>query len=132
ELPTMIEAGVPGYEVTTFYGVVAPAGTPAEIVAKLNAAINEGFAAEDVRATFSKLGSALTLGAPDTFGAFMTAQGAKWGSVAKKAGIKWGGGSFKNKPPRPWRRPLRDLLRMRSIHERSKKKLALPLRSPPE
>ena len=42
DLPTMIEAGVPDYEVTTFQGVVAPAGTPREIVAKLNAAINEG------------------------------------------------------------------------------------------
>ena len=41
----MIEAGVPDYEVSTFYGVVAPAGTPREIVAKLNAAINEGFSA---------------------------------------------------------------------------------------
>ena len=43
DIPTMIEAGVPDYEVSTFYGVVAPAGTPREIVAKLNAAINEGF-----------------------------------------------------------------------------------------
>ena len=80
DMPTMIEAGVPDYEVSTFYGVVAPAGTPPEIVAKLNAAINEGFAAEDMRAAISKLntyhelvagmltcGSVVTLGclAPD-------------------------------------------------------------------
>jgi tripartite-type tricarboxylate transporter receptor subunit TctC len=88
DIPTMIEAGAPDYEVTTFYGVVAPAGTSADIVAKLNAAINEGFTAEEMRATVSKLGSALALGSPEEFGAFMATQGAKWRSVAEKAGIK--------------------------------------------
>jgi tripartite-type tricarboxylate transporter receptor subunit TctC len=88
DIPTMIEAGVPDYEVTTFYGVVAPAGTPGEIVAKLNAAINAGFAADEVRATVTKLGSALVTGSPDAFGAFMAAQTAKWAAVASKANIK--------------------------------------------
>jgi tripartite-type tricarboxylate transporter receptor subunit TctC len=88
EIPTMIEAGVPDYEVTTFYGVVAPAGTPGDIIGKLNAAINEGFATEEMRATVTKLGSALALGAPDAFGAFIAAQGAKWSAVAKAANIK--------------------------------------------
>jgi tripartite-type tricarboxylate transporter receptor subunit TctC len=87
-MPTMIEAGVPDYEVTTFYGVVAPAGTPGDIIGKLNAAINEGFATEEMRATVTKLGSALALGAPDAFGAFIAAQGAKWSAVAKAANIK--------------------------------------------
>jgi tripartite-type tricarboxylate transporter receptor subunit TctC len=88
DIPTMIEAGVPDYEVTTFYGVVAPAGTPENIVAKLNAAINEGFEAEEMRAIVTKLGSALALGTPEEFGAFMTAQGVKWGEVAKAANIR--------------------------------------------
>jgi len=88
DIPTMIEAGVPDYEVSTFYGVVAPAGTAPDIVAKLNIAINEGFAAEDMRAAISKLGSTPALGSADAFAAFMAAQTAKWGEVAKKANIK--------------------------------------------
>ncbi|MEJ0077791.1 MAG: tripartite tricarboxylate transporter substrate-binding protein [Alphaproteobacteria bacterium] len=88
DIPTMVEAGVPGHEVTTFYGVVAPAGTPGDIVATLNAAINQGFAADEMRAMVAKLGSALALGTPEEFGAFMSAQGAKWSAVAKAANIK--------------------------------------------
>jgi tripartite-type tricarboxylate transporter receptor subunit TctC len=88
DIPTMMEAGVPEYEVSTFYGVVAPAGTPADIVARLNAAINEGFSSDEMRAAISKLGSTLALGTPEAFGTFMAAQSAKWGEVAKKAGIK--------------------------------------------
>ena len=84
----MIEAGVPDYEVSTFYGVVAPAGTPREIVAKLNAAINEGFSADEMRGAITKLGSTPALGTPEAFGAFMAAQSAKWDGVAKKAGIR--------------------------------------------
>ena|SRR5436190_5921852 len=88
EIPTMIEAGVPDYEVTTFYGLVAPAGTAADVIAKLNATINEGFASDDMRAAVEKLGSAVALGTAEEFGAFMAAQGAKWRAVAKAANIK--------------------------------------------
>ena len=88
DIPTMIEAGVPDYEVTTFYGVVAPAGTPANIVAKLNAAIDEGLATEEMRAAVTRLGSALALGSAEEFGAFIAAQGAKWSEVARAANIK--------------------------------------------
>jgi tripartite-type tricarboxylate transporter receptor subunit TctC len=84
----MVEAGVPDYEVSTFYVVVAPAGTPPEIVAKLNAAINEGFAAEEMRGAIGKLGSTLALDSTEAFGSFMAAQGAKWRGVAEKANIK--------------------------------------------
>ena len=84
----MIEAGVPDYEVTTFQGVVAPAGTPREIVAKLNAAINEGLGSAEMRETITKLGGVTTLGTPEELGAFMAAQGAKWSAVAKAANIK--------------------------------------------
>jgi tripartite-type tricarboxylate transporter receptor subunit TctC len=88
DLPTMIEAGVKDYEVTTFQGVVAPAGTPREIVAKLNAAINEGLGSAEMRETITKLGGVPTLGAPEELGRFMAAQGAKWSAVAKAANIK--------------------------------------------
>jgi tripartite-type tricarboxylate transporter receptor subunit TctC len=88
DIPTMIEAGVPGYEVSTFYGVVAPAGTPPNIVSKLNAAINEGFTTDDMRLAMLRMGSQLSLGSPEAFSAFMKAQGEKWRSVAEKANIK--------------------------------------------
>jgi tripartite-type tricarboxylate transporter receptor subunit TctC len=88
EILTMMEAGVPDYEVSTFYGVVAPAGTPPDVVAKLNAAINEGFSTDEMRSAIAKLGSTLALGTPEAFGAFMAAQVAKWSDVAKKANIK--------------------------------------------
>lgn len=88
DLPTMIEAGVADYEVTTFQGVVAPAGTPAAIVAKLNAAINEGLGTAEMRETITKLGGVPTLGSPEELGRFMAEQTEKWRGVAKKANIK--------------------------------------------
>ena len=88
EIPTMIEAGVPDYEVTTFYAVVAPAGTPADILKQLNTAINQGFGTQEMRAAITKLGSAPVLGTPEELGRFMAAQTVKWADVAKKAGVK--------------------------------------------
>ncbi len=87
DIPTMIEAGVPDYEVTTFYGVVAPAGTPADIVTKLNATINEGIGAKDISEKISTLGAVPALGSADEFATFMNAQSAKWSNVASAAGI---------------------------------------------
>ena len=88
ELPTMIEAGIPDYEVTTFQGVMAPAGTPPDVIARLNAAINEGLNSDEMRATIVKLGGVPTLGSAAELGAFIAAQVAKWADVAKKAGIR--------------------------------------------
>lgn len=88
DLPTMIEAGVPDYEVTTFQGAVAPAGTPRDVVAKLNAAINEGLGTVEMRETITKLGGVPTLGSPEELGTFMAQQTEKWREVARKANIK--------------------------------------------
>jgi tripartite-type tricarboxylate transporter receptor subunit TctC len=88
DLPTMIEAGVADYEVTTFQGVVAPAGTPAAIVARLNAAINEGLGTAEMRETITKLGGVPTLGSSEELGRFMAEQTEKWREVARKANIK--------------------------------------------
>ncbi len=88
ELPTMIEAGVPDYEVMTFNGIMAPAGTPPEIVKLLNATINEGLARPEFRDTITKLGAAVTPGTPEQFSAFVAAQLSKWRNVASAANIK--------------------------------------------
>jgi tripartite-type tricarboxylate transporter receptor subunit TctC len=88
DLPTMIESGVPDYVVLTYIGVVAPAGTPASIVGKLNAAINAGLVAPEVAAAFGKLGAEVRPAPPQDFAAFLAAETQKWAAVAKAANIK--------------------------------------------
>ena len=88
DLPTMIEAGVPNYEVTTFNGIVAPAGTPAHVVGMLNAAMNEGLQSEDIQATIRRLGAVSRPGSAADFAAFIATQNDKWRTVAKDANIK--------------------------------------------
>jgi tripartite-type tricarboxylate transporter receptor subunit TctC len=87
DLPTMIEAGVPDYVVTSFFGVVAPAGTPAPIVARLNAVINDALKSEAVQSSMARLGAAPTIETPEAFGAFIAAEMHKWTEIAKAAGI---------------------------------------------
>ncbi len=88
DLPTMIESGVPDYVVLTYIGVVAPAGTPAGIVGRLNTAINESLTSPEVAAAFAKLGAELRPGAPADFAAFLAAETQKWSNVVKSANIK--------------------------------------------
>ena len=88
DLPTMMEAGVPDYEVTTFNGIAAPAGTPAPIIGKLNAAINEGLLTATTRETLAKLGAVTSPGSPEQFASFIAAELAKWKSVAQQANVK--------------------------------------------
>jgi tripartite-type tricarboxylate transporter receptor subunit TctC len=88
DLPTMIEAGVPDYEVTTFNGIAAPAGTPADVVAKLNAAINDGMQAADTQERLAKLGAIARVNTPAEFAAFISAEHAKWSALARSANIK--------------------------------------------
>lgn len=88
DLPTMMEAGVPDYEVTTFNGIAAPAGTPAPIIGKLNAAINEGLLTATTKETLAKLGAVAGPGSPEEFASFIAAELAKWKSVAQQANVK--------------------------------------------
>src|SRR5712671_3589318 len=73
DLPTMVEAGVPGYEVTTFNGLVAPAGTPEPIIGLLNAVINEGLRTPDMQAYLQKLGAVSQALSPEQFAGFIAA-----------------------------------------------------------
>jgi tripartite-type tricarboxylate transporter receptor subunit TctC len=88
DLPTMIEAGLPDYEVLTFFGIVAPAGTSADIVGRLNAALNEGLATPEMQDIVRKLGGLARPGSPQDFAAFIAAQMTKWTAVAKAANLK--------------------------------------------
>jgi tripartite-type tricarboxylate transporter receptor subunit TctC len=87
ELPTMIESGVDGFVVSSFQGVVAPAGTPAAVVAKLNAAVNASVEAPEMRTHLARLGATAATGTPQEFAAFFTAEMRKWEAVVKSAGV---------------------------------------------
>ncbi len=84
----LMESGVPDYVVLTYIGVVAPAGTPQDIVTKLNSVINESLASPQVAAAFAKLGAEVRPGPPQAFAAFLAAETQKWSQVAKTANIK--------------------------------------------
>jgi tripartite-type tricarboxylate transporter receptor subunit TctC len=86
-MPTMAEAGVPGAEANTFYGLVAPAGTPPAIVKKINEAMNEGLAAPDIQKTINGLGSESKPNSPEEFAAYIAAQNKIWIGVGKAAGV---------------------------------------------
>ena len=88
DIPTMAEIGVPDCEANTFYGLVAPAGTPVTIIKKLNAALNEGLMAPEVQTTITNLASKSKPNSPQEFAAFIAAQYRKWVEVGKAANVK--------------------------------------------
>src|SRR3954466_2694472 len=88
EVPTMIEAGVPGYEVTAWTGVIAPAGLPRPILDRLNAAVNRTIVDPTTKERLEQLGSEGGGGTPEEFGALIREDSAKWAEVIKKSGAK--------------------------------------------
>ncbi len=88
DVPTVDEAGVPGYQVGVWFGVVAPAATPKDVVAKLNAEINRVIALPDVKERFNQSGIDIVGGASDLFDKHIREQVATWGRVVKDANIK--------------------------------------------
>jgi tripartite-type tricarboxylate transporter receptor subunit TctC len=88
DVPTMAEAGMKGYETSTWGGVLAPAGTPKEVVAKLNAEMNKALAAPDVKQRMLEAGIEPAGGTPEQFAAFIQSEMVKWGKVAKIAKIQ--------------------------------------------
>jgi tripartite-type tricarboxylate transporter receptor subunit TctC len=88
ELPTMIESGIPGYEVTQWNGVLAPAATPAAIIAKVNAALIRIARLPDVRERLATLGVDPMPGTPDDFSRFIAAEIIKWTKIIKASGAK--------------------------------------------
>ena len=88
QLPTVAESGVPGYEVTSWNGVLAPAGVSPEIVRRLNGELNKIIAAPDMTKRMIELGFEPVGGPPEKFGELIRSETAKWAPVVKKAGIK--------------------------------------------
>ena len=88
DVPTVTEAGVPGYEASVWWGLIAPAKTPPEIVRQLNAETNKALANPTIANKLSELGVVVTPGTPDQFAAFIKSQTELWSGVVKSAGIK--------------------------------------------
>ena len=88
DIPTMAESGLPGFEATSWFAVYAPAGTPPDVVAKLNAEIDRILALPDVREKLGGIGLDVVGGPPDQLAAFTRAELAKWSKVVKDAGAK--------------------------------------------
>lgn len=87
-VPAAVESGVmPGYDVTTWYGVFAPAGTPPSIVAKLNQVINESLKDEDVKKRMAAVGVIVQGSTPDAFGKFLADEYKRWDKVREGAKI---------------------------------------------
>ena len=85
-VPTIAESGVPGYEATSWFGLLAPAKTPADVVNKLNGAIMKALADPEVKTKLAEQGAEPYAEKPEQFAAFIQSETAKWGKVVKQSG----------------------------------------------
>ena len=88
EIPTIAESGLPGYDFTSWFGVLAPAGTPREVISRLNAEIVKILNSPEIKERLSKDGADLVAGSPEEFASYLKAETAKWARVIKAAGIR--------------------------------------------
>jgi len=87
DVPTVAEAGLPGFAAELHYGLVAPAGTPPEAIAKLNAALNNALADGDIRQRLAADGTEVLPGTPEAYAADIAGEEAKWGAIIKQTGV---------------------------------------------
>jgi tripartite-type tricarboxylate transporter receptor subunit TctC len=88
DIPTVAEAGVPGYESTIWLGIMAPAGTPRAIVERLNAEINKAIDRADVKEAWAKQGAIPLKMTPAQFDTYLRADIEKWAQVVKVSGAQ--------------------------------------------
>jgi tripartite-type tricarboxylate transporter receptor subunit TctC len=88
EVPTMIESGYPEFVLSFWTGVLAPAGTPASIVDKLNGAINDGLRSAETRKSLARFNVEPNVASPARFGVFLAAEARKWAEIVKATNIK--------------------------------------------
>jgi len=88
EVPTVAESGVPGYELTNWFGLVLPGATAQDISRRIAADVSKVLAQSDIRDKFSAMGATVVGSAPEQFGAFMRAESDKWGKLIAEAGIQ--------------------------------------------
>lgn len=88
DLPTMAESGLPGYSATGWYGLLAPAATPKDIVTRLNAEFTRALRAPDVSDRLNSMAAEPTPGTPEQFAAFIRSEIEKWGKVVRATNMK--------------------------------------------
>ena len=88
EVPTVDEAGIPGFDVPTWFGVLVPAGTPKDIVAKLHAGLTRALKAPDVRERMAREGAETSPTTPEQFAAFIRNEAAKFARIIKDSGVR--------------------------------------------
>lgn len=88
DVPTIAEAGVPGFETVAWFGVVGPANMPRELVTRVNASFQKALALPEVRQQLGDQGLTLTATSPEEFGTYLKSEMAKWARVIKQAGIR--------------------------------------------
>lgn len=86
-VPTLAESGLPDYEATGWTGIVAPAGTPPDVIAKLNASIVQAIKSPDIQQAFAKQAAEPVGSTPEEFAAFIRSETDKWGKTIRAAGI---------------------------------------------
>jgi len=88
ELPTVSEAGVPGFEATTWHGVVVPAATPSGLIELLNKQINSALEEKDLKDRLTSLGAEIAIGTPQEFAGYIKRETPKWAKVVKDSGAR--------------------------------------------
>ena len=88
DVPTAREIGLPGLTLEFWAGVMAPAGTPPEIVGKINAAINETLRSPEMKESMAKLGMDAKIGSPQDFAKFIKEETPRWTAIVKSTGVK--------------------------------------------
>jgi len=88
DLPTVAEAGVPGFDVSAWAGAIVPAGVPKAIIARLNAELNKALATPSVRDKLPEMGLEIVGGTPEQYAAHIKSEAVKWADVVKRSGAK--------------------------------------------
>jgi tripartite-type tricarboxylate transporter receptor subunit TctC len=88
DVPTMIEAGVPGFDYSTWYGLLVPAGTPQPVVTRLHETMVRILAAPDVKERFGSQGVEPAATTPQEFKAYLKSEAARWGKVIRASGAR--------------------------------------------
>jgi len=88
DIPTVAEAGVPGFDMTVWAGLITPVGIPKPVLAKLNDAINKALASPSLRERYAANGVDPVGGTPEEFGAFIKREVEKYAAISKKIGMK--------------------------------------------
>jgi tripartite-type tricarboxylate transporter receptor subunit TctC len=88
DIPTIAESGLPGFEATSWFGIVAPTGTPPAIIARINADVNQWLQSPEAREKLLAQGALAAGGTPEQFAAYIRAETEKWAKVVKASGAK--------------------------------------------